>query len=48
VLAIVSIDVVLVPTVALPKFMLPLNAIVEVGVGLDGVSLPQPVTTAIT
>ena len=43
VLPIVSVAVAAVPTVMLPKAMLPLNAIVDVGVGAVGVSLLQPV-----
>jgi hypothetical protein len=42
VLAIVSDAVAALPTVMLPKVMLPLNAMVDVGVGAVGVSLLQP------
>ena len=42
VLPIVSVAVAAVPTVMLPKAMLPLNAMVDVGVGAVGVSLLQP------
>ena len=42
VLPIVSVAVAAVPTVTLPKAMLPLNVIVDVGVGAVGVSLLQP------
>src|SRR5436190_10435517 len=37
----VSVSVLVVPSVTLPKFRLPLSAMVAVGVGATGVSLPQ-------
>ena len=46
-LAIVSVDVAVVPTVRLPNVMLPVSVIAEVGVGAVGdLSLLQPVATS--